>query len=652
MPDESPLSSDTSAELPQPTSAADAPTLALARATDAPSLRVGKEPSTMLAAIHALEGRSVTRLQRSDEWLRLHRLYVFTLLLLTGGIIRSVYIYEIAKSPLLWQQRWTASDMCYFDSWAKQISDGDILSRSVTHPLNSWRVSVADAFLSRHPDEKRVLDPRGLLTHTDLLRKLWDRWCPPLRFYQDPLYPYFLAAIYSLVGAHPLPVFIVQAVFGLSGVCLIYAIATRAFGETVGVLSALLMVWSPPLLVFDAVLLRENLVIFFGLLVVFALQRPCNVTSCSVAGLVIGLSWTLKSHFMLMCIAAIIWISFTRKDGVRQRVRHLAVLAIGLVIGLSPMIVRNVVVGVPGMAPPTSGYFTFIGANSPDYPGEGFYVSPNTCPELIDESRGNFLSAIGCTLRSHPDTWSIVRGVMTRLERSWHWREIPNNTNLYYYQLHSKTLSLMPVTFALIAPAAVVGMLLALPRWRAAWPLYALVFTNVTVLLLFFVMDRYRAPLTAALVPFAAFALVTLCQQLWARRWRNFFMSLATLLIVAVLVVRPDVRDRSTITLNYVSAPFEYFYLPKISKAVGRNDYGAAGIEYDKFLAVVPPFVNALSTGRGTLLPGDIYAVEMVEYYRRAYAAAAVIDRNAGRLSAAEKYENRARWLDISLRRR
>jgi tetratricopeptide (TPR) repeat protein len=115
----------------------------------------------------------------------------------------------------------------------------------------------------------------------------------------------------------------------------------------------------------------------------------------------------------------------------------------------------------------------------------------------------------------------------------WHGYEHPNNANFYFYRSHSLALRATFLPFRLLGPLAIIGMLLALPGLRSRWPLYLLALTLTVPLLAFYTICRFRVPLAAALVPFAAFAVVRLAAFIGARRWK---VSAAIVVALACLV--------------------------------------------------------------------------------------------------------------------
>ena len=140
---------------------------------------------------------------------------------------------------------------------------------------------------------------------------------------------------------------------------------------------------------------------------------------------------------------------------------------------------------------------------------------------ILAESGNRFVPAILGTLRTHPSVWGYLRQLGGKLAWTWHWYEIPNNENFYYYRLHSAVLRYLPVTFFILAPLGILGLLVAAPRFVSCGTLYCLVLTSFIPLITFYVLSRFRAPLMAALIPFAALSLWRTCEWIIHREWRK-----------------------------------------------------------------------------------------------------------------------------------
>src|SRR6476469_7911545 len=71
-------------------------------------------------------------------------------------------------------------------------------------------------------------------------------------FYQAPLYPYFLGAVYTIFGRDLLVVRIVQALIGSASCVLLGMAGARLFSKRVGLIAGLALALWAPAIFFDA----------------------------------------------------------------------------------------------------------------------------------------------------------------------------------------------------------------------------------------------------------------------------------------------------------------------------------------------------------------------------------------------------------------
>jgi tetratricopeptide (TPR) repeat protein len=139
-------------------------------------------------------------------------------------------------------------------------------------------------------------------------------------------------------------------------------------------------------------------------------------------------------------------------------------------------------------------------------------------------------------IRTQPGSW--LRLVGTKLGFLLNATEITDTEDQYTWGDFSRVLAATnPILhFGVIAPLAAVGVVLAWPRRRKVWILYALLVTYAASVLLFFVNARYRYPLLPLLVPFAAAAVAHPWRATLARR-RYGELATAGALAVGLAVV-------------------------------------------------------------------------------------------------------------------
>jgi hypothetical protein len=88
-----------------------------------------------------------------------------------------------------------------------------------------------------------------------------------------------------------------------------------------------------------------------------------------------------------------------------------------------------------------------------------------------------------------------------------HW-ERPNNINQEYIKQHSSLLEHFPLlTFGIIVPLGLIGIVISLKQWRKLFLLYVFLFIYMCSIILVHVVSRLRVPFVQILIPFAAFTI-------------------------------------------------------------------------------------------------------------------------------------------------
>ena len=534
-----------------------------------------------------------------EGWLAAHRSLVLAMVALAAGLLRAACLLELNGGPLLEQHRWTESDMWFLDRWARNIAAGDWLSDRPLHPLHSWHREIAATHLAAHPDQARAL-ARDPAAATDPAQALWNRWLGGKTFHQEPLYAYLIAFTYAVAGPDVRWVFLWQMALGVGSTVLVVHLTRRWFGDLAAAVAGLLQVLFAPFLVYDFVLLRTTATTFaaLGLVVLleWALPRPSRRAWLGL-GVAFGAALLLQTIFALLLAGAVMLLALRSPGPGAARAGRGAALAAGVLVALAPAIARNVAVGVSPLALSSVGPLVFLAANTVDYvPEEGFGIDDHV-PRILSDADGDGVAMVRAALATHPGLGSYLGQLRRKLAVAWNWYEVPNNTNFYYYRLHSRVLSLLPVTFALVSPLALLGLALALPRARQLAVPYLLAAALLAPLLVFYVLSRFRVSLAVAVIPFAAAAVVTLLRWTTEGRWARCAAALAALALLGAWTWRPLVPNRALIRRADWVVPLEVYYAPRMEDNFRRRDWGAAVALLDRALALEPPEVTALRAG-------------------------------------------------------
>lgn len=441
--------------------------------------------------------------------------------------------------------------MHFFWSWGRGIAAGDWLSLESGRPAHTWH----DKFAREIHEASGSPEPYG----PEVRRRLWDRWLGGARFYQDPLYPYVLAASFILFGDTVAPVLVAQALLGVGSAVLAWLLALMLFDRASALASGLLAALFGPLLLHELLLLREA-GITFGLLAVLAagaaaLSRPGHRLWPALTGALSGLLVLLKSSFLLVFAAFVLLLLHRRRSCPREAAIAAASCLAAFALSLAPLAARNLAAGVPPFSVAASGPVTFINHNFAGYePIHGDTTAPGAAG-ILDRNDGRFLPCALETIRTHESLAGWLGLVAAKVAVFWHAFEIPNNASYDYYRLSLGPLSWLLVGFPLLAPLAIAGIGLAGLRTHAHALLLAQIGAALLLTALFYHLCRFRVPVAMAMTPFAGHALAAGARALRDRSWKPLAAMGAAALLAAAIVSRPLPSGRERIrTVDYAVA--------------------------------------------------------------------------------------------------
>lgn len=594
--------------------------------------------------------------ERLNVWIARHWRLLAIVILALAALLRVVYFTQAAGGPLAVLHRWDQSDMNHFDSWARQINSGDWLSRNVAPPLHDWHVDVVRRQLLAHPDRASALIAAGVklddpttIENTalkDEARRKWNDWIGGGRMYQDPLYPYLIAITYKLLGDDPRWVFAWQMTLGVVCVGLVMLIARRCFGETAGALAGLLSALNGPMMFYEFVLLRETAVTLAGLLIVWlamrAMERPTWGRWLGT-GLAIGIAMLLKSQFVLLVPGLIVLLAIEHRRRIRATAQPAAMMLAGALIAVAPLMARNLAVGLGPLAGAGNAAPSVVLSGAADA-GPMFWGLDHVA-DIMDQTHGRLMLVMLATMKTHENLGGVLALMWGKFLTLWHWYEIPNNENFYYARLAAPVLAWMPVTWPVIAPLGVVGLVLGARRWRIAGPLYLLAVCNLALLVVFFVLSRLRMPLAVALIPFAAFTLAHSIHWCIARRWRAVGFTALAVAVLAFWTCPALPRGMTTIRLGDYASGFLVHWLPQIEKAEQTNDTAAIEAIFADALKHQDRQVGELGVLRKASSQRE---ADIARFFAELYTQHAKALRMLGREPEAKKQEQRAAQLQAA----
>jgi len=378
-------------------------------------------------------------------------------------------------------------------------------------------------------------------------------WWPAGTFYQSPLYAYFLAVLYRVVGPGPWSPRVVQVIAGSLSPALVYAIGTRLFSRRVGWLAGLGLALYGPIVLEEITFSKTSLLVVTAL-AGFALYLsdggPRRTATMLAAGVLFGVTIVGVGQWLLPVAALIAWAP--RMDERRRRPDLAVAFAAGVLVVVLPLVAWNSAHG--GGLVLTSGDAGLNFYNGNNERASGLPAPPPGVRDVpqFEEADARQLAerALGRPLAPaevarywsgrglvwiafHPGDWIVLVG--RKLLTLWNTFEIPDNYEYAFMRAHFLPWLRPCVTFALVGPLALVGAVVAFRRRPDVLALYIACFGYMATMLIFYVRGRYRIPAVPFLLVFAAVALDALVRALAARRWRPVATLVGGLALAAVV---------------------------------------------------------------------------------------------------------------------
>lgn len=350
------------------------------------------------------------------------------------------------------------------------------------------------------------------------------------------LYPYFLAGIYQLFGKSFLAVAVVQVILDAASCALIYRIAIRFFDRRVALLSAAMAVFYGPLIFYTGTLLTPTLINFCLLLSLFLLVRSKSGPrwpELLFSGFFLGLAVLGRGNSVLLLGFAVpfFYLAYSRWKttltrwlvfaGVTLLLPVLATLRNYSVEGAWVPISANYAAFYSGHNEAANGLYTMVDLiQSADFEGEVLgareAVGRILKREVTLAETSEYLFDQGLVYAAtHPREELVL--LAKKFYFFWNTTEAPTNLNYYFARDFSSLLWLLPLTFGVVAPLALLGFLLTRRNWRSYVLLYGYLMVYLLTAVIFFVSAEYRMPAVPVLLMFASASVVYLVDEV--RRW-------------------------------------------------------------------------------------------------------------------------------------
>jgi Tfp pilus assembly protein PilF len=462
-------------------------------------------------------------------------------------------------------------------------------------------------------------------------------------FFRAPLYPYFLGAIYRVFGHSYFVPRLIQFLIGSLSCVLIYLLGRKVFNRRTARIAGLVACLYGVLIYFEGELLIPVLLVFLDLVLILTFLQTKEKRSYMMwvlCGAILGISALARPNILLVGLAFLIYILLCLKaeSKIRSRsVLYAGCFALGAILIISPVTLRNYVKGNDLVLIASQGGMNFYIGNNPQSDGASAVLpgARTTWWGSYEDARNMAEKAANKRLRpSEVSRFWYMEGLkfatreplrfitlmVKKFALFWNGNELSNNRDFYFFARSAPLLKLLIwrfliyFPFGLIAPLALLGIILSHKEGRDVLVLEIFLFIYMFSIILFFVTARYRVPLIPVFLLFSAYALDRLISMIGKRKIAQFGKCLLIFLVVLIPV---NIRMPAYSSANPGKAHYSLGVL--YSK---RGDKTRAKEEYQKAVLYDPNLAEAY-VNLGSIC-GDEGKHELaLDYYQKALQSGA-----------------------------
>lgn len=357
--------------------------------------------------------------------------------LAVAAVLRLAYLFEQAQLP---EFRHPMLDDQYHDYWARCLAFGP----------GELPAGVNDPHLATTP------------------------------YFRPPGYPFFLAAVYRVLGTSPFAPRLIQIGLGVFSCMLLYLLARRITrSAAVGLLTALLAATSWQLIYYEATLHAPVLLVLLAILLILLLarlgERPLHSLSLA-AGVTLGLFALVRPDILPFGAAAVFWMAWvSARNGWRTKLLPIVLtFCVGVGVCIAPVTIRNHVVAKDTVLISANGGINLffgnnarsdgVSASHPDVGAWSCFDYPRIVDDLgrkmgrhISYSEANkyYIGQVRAFIWEAPG--QAFRLTMRKAILFWSAHEIASENDIEYERGQSRLLRHLPLSFAGILALAIVG---------------------------------------------------------------------------------------------------------------------------------------------------------------------------------------------------
>lgn len=346
-------------------------------------------------------------------------------------------------------------------------------------------------------------------------------------YWVSPFYAYLIALFHVLEGSsETLLVRLFQVVLGALTCVLVYCMGKERFGKRAGIVGAMMLSFYTFSIYMDAELLKNSLAAFTltASLAIISLRKK-GIWVLLIAGVLLGLTVINMPNVLLLTPAIMLFPLLDQKP-LQKRFLAAGCICFGMFLMILPVTARNWAVERDFVLTTYTGGYAFYYSNNTssdggiDFGTMGNLFTLNVSKEsstartLAEASVGREMKSSEISawwfklgkehIRDYP--LPILALFLKKIAIFWNSYEVQDNVNFYYIKQWSHILRQPLISFGIIAPLAIFGIIIALRTRKNEFICdTAIVISFMISIVLFAVIGRYRLPIVPLLCVYAGY---------------------------------------------------------------------------------------------------------------------------------------------------
>lgn len=282
------------------------------------------------------------------------------------------------------------------------------------------------------------------------------------------------------------------------------------------------------------------------------------------------------------------------------------------------------------MSASSVGPITYVLANFPGYvPESGFAYFPSA-GKVLELEKGKMVGSALHIISTFPSFWDWVVLQFKKLGAVFHWYEIPNNINSYLAREFSLSLKLAFIPYSFIAALGLLGIIMNI-RNKKTLNLHAGILSQIAIMVIFYVLCRFRVPLVAMLAIFAGYPLQQMAN---IQNLKRTFILAVSGIALWLIMLRPFPRIPVLFQKGDLTMCFQTYYVPELDKRQATGDYQGAIDLLEGLTGTMPREMKDMKPVSGQTYDLEI---DLVNYYGLLYDDLRYMYEQAGNTTKAKE---------------